>query len=242
METMEWIPLITALASAIAAALAWAAKLQWGREFAAAKDEIIKAKDAQIEVLNRELDSLRELTPMKVREYFVSVREQLEEYNDLLQSQLDEAHEELAKKDTQIAKLRTEGARKAGEIEKLEAERHRIAEAAASLEKHLNSMRERYESGDVTVWQMPKLDPQIFDSIALASQHLAEELAKEMSNHFSDLTKLIPGNYLLALTGADLYWNTFKPHESSGQVQPPEPTQDTDDAEETAENNKNGAP
>ena len=68
---MEWIYPVAALLSAIAAVLAWAAKLWWGKEYGAAKDEIIKAKEAQIDTLNREIQNLRELTPMKIREYFL---------------------------------------------------------------------------------------------------------------------------------------------------------------------------
>jgi hypothetical protein len=37
--------------------------------FAEAKDEIIKAKEAQIQVLQSQLEGLRELSPMKIKEY-----------------------------------------------------------------------------------------------------------------------------------------------------------------------------
>lgn len=103
---MDWLVLIytiAALASALAAVLAWAAKLWWAREFGAAKDEIIRAKDAQIELLKSEIQNLKELTPMKIREYFTSVKVQLEEYNELLQRQLNEAQENIRQKDAAIA-------------------------------------------------------------------------------------------------------------------------------------------
>lgn len=69
---------MSALASAVAAVLAWAAKLRWSKEYAAAKDEVIRAKDAQIELLRNGIENLRSLTPMKIREYFLSVKKQLE--------------------------------------------------------------------------------------------------------------------------------------------------------------------
>ncbi len=71
---MDWTALVsltTSLFSAIAAVLAWAAKLRWSKEYAAAKDEVIKAKEAQIELLKNEIQALRELSPVKIREYFV---------------------------------------------------------------------------------------------------------------------------------------------------------------------------
>lgn len=55
MTTTELIQALTALAAAVSAALAWAAKLWWSREFAAAKDETIKARQAQIDTLNSAL-------------------------------------------------------------------------------------------------------------------------------------------------------------------------------------------
>jgi membrane-associated HD superfamily phosphohydrolase len=130
MDWMLWIYVITALASALAAVLAWAAKLWWAKEYSAAKDETIKAKeaqiaslkaaletvqalaaetakakDAQIETLKDEIQNLRELTPMKLREYFLSVKEQLEEYNGKLQDELKIAYEEIEKKDAEIRRL-----------------------------------------------------------------------------------------------------------------------------------------
>jgi response regulator RpfG family c-di-GMP phosphodiesterase len=106
---MDWtvtFSLITSLLSAIAAVLAWAAKLRWSKEYAAAKDEVIKAKEAQIEFLKNEIETLRELSPIKIREYFVSVKTQLEEYIDLQKSQIRDAETALSQKDAQLAQLR----------------------------------------------------------------------------------------------------------------------------------------
>jgi hypothetical protein len=41
---MEWLYLVASLASAVAAVLAWAAKLWWSKEYAEAKNEIINSK------------------------------------------------------------------------------------------------------------------------------------------------------------------------------------------------------
>ncbi|SRR6266404_3233068 len=106
MDLVIWIYALSALASAVAALLAWLAKLRWAKEYAVAKDETIKAKQAEIERLLHEVQSVRELTndvikakdiqiqllsdltPMKIREYFLSVRTQLEEYIENLKSQI----------------------------------------------------------------------------------------------------------------------------------------------------------
>jgi response regulator RpfG family c-di-GMP phosphodiesterase len=106
---MDWkliISLITSLFSTVAAVLAWVAKLRWSKEFAAAKDEVIRAKESQIESLKNEIQILQDLSPVKVREYFVSVKTQLEEYIDLQKTQIKNAETELFQKDAQLEELR----------------------------------------------------------------------------------------------------------------------------------------
>lgn len=102
MDLVVAIYVIAALASSVAAVLAWASKLWWAKEYASAKDETIRAKEAQIELLKTELENLRQLTPVKLREYFLSVKEQLEEYNDHLRQELATAHEAIKRQDEEI--------------------------------------------------------------------------------------------------------------------------------------------
>lgn len=115
----ELIPIITAvsaLISAIAAAF-------WGRSLALAKDETIRAKEAQIETirtseeqltkikevqietLHHEIETYRDLTPNKIREYFLSMKQQLEEYNEVLNTELQDAQQVISYKDAQLAHL-----------------------------------------------------------------------------------------------------------------------------------------
>ena len=105
MNVVVGIYAFAALASSLAAVLAWASKLWWAKEYAAAKDETIHAKEAQIELLKTEVQNLRELTPMKLREYFRSVKEQLEEYNDELREELEAARKEIQKKESELQQM-----------------------------------------------------------------------------------------------------------------------------------------
>src|SRR5438067_4815729 len=121
MDWIPWVYAISALASAIAAILAWAAKLWWAKEYGAAKDEIIRAKEAQIEQLKGEIQSLHDLTPMKIREYFVSVTTQLEEYNDRLKQEIDKARVEIEQKNQAIARYSQDTDLAIDELNKLKA-------------------------------------------------------------------------------------------------------------------------
>ena len=102
----DWISLATAFLSALAAVLAWAAKLWWGKEQAAAKEELIKAKDAHIALLEREVKSLQGFTPMKIREYFLIVKSQLEEYTEQLTNEnTNLKHKSLEEREQHLAEL-----------------------------------------------------------------------------------------------------------------------------------------
>ncbi|HYK09783.1 MAG TPA: hypothetical protein VEV39_03200 [Gemmatimonadales bacterium] len=167
---------VTAVLNGLAAALAWAAKLWWGREFAAAKDETIRAKDAQLQVLEREIESLRELTPMKIREYFLSVTQQLEEYNGVLNRQLDEARREAKVKEADIERLKGEGDKRRAEVVRLEGEKKALEAAADKMEGQLGELRAKYESDDVIIWRVPKYDEALFTGLAESSKRLEGQL------------------------------------------------------------------
>jgi chromosome segregation ATPase len=121
------------------AVLAWVAKIRWSQEYAAAKDEIIRSKDAEIKVLEREIDELRELNPMKVREYFLSMKVQLEEYNDRLQEEKKSLQVELREKNALIRQLKESGEKDSERIKRLLDERKelqsRINKAATVIDE-----------------------------------------------------------------------------------------------------------
>lgn len=105
MDVTTIISLVTALFSSIVAILAWVAKIRWSKEFSDAKDEIIRAKESQIASLENEVRFLHELSPMKIREYFLSVRSQLEEIIDDKEVQLRKFKDELKIKETELSQL-----------------------------------------------------------------------------------------------------------------------------------------
>src|SRR5205823_134025 len=114
--------------------------LWWAKEYGAAKDEIIRAKEAQIEQLKGEIQSLHDLTPMKIREYFVSVTTQLEEYNDRLKQEIDKARVEIEQKNQAIARYSQDTDLAIDELNKLKAEKSRLEDKAESFEKQLSDL------------------------------------------------------------------------------------------------------
>jgi DNA repair exonuclease SbcCD ATPase subunit len=175
MTTIEGAYVLAAVCSAIASALAWLAKLRWSREFAQAKDETIKAKEAHIEVLKQQVTSLQEMSPMKIREYFVSVKQQLEEFIDALKRQLEAAQKEIAAKDDAIRCLQSEGASQGSRVVNLQQEKTIIERETADLQDKVAQL-ERKLAASI------QFDPSMLEaarssSIALA-QHLHSDWAQ----------------------------------------------------------------
>ena len=65
MNFSEIAQLSATVASALAAVLAWVAKLRWSKEYAAAKEEIIKSKEAQLTIKDEQIRMLRTLIESK---------------------------------------------------------------------------------------------------------------------------------------------------------------------------------
>jgi hypothetical protein len=102
---MEWWGYAIVGGSIVSQGLAWAAKLRWSAEYKNTKEAQVKlleeqvksikdSKDAHIAMLEKEIQNLRELTPVKMREYLVTTKQTLEEYNNSLQKKIEEVRKE----------------------------------------------------------------------------------------------------------------------------------------------------
>src|SRR6185436_12315961 len=172
---LEILYAVTAVASALAAVLAWTAKLRWSREFGAAKDAQIAAKQAEIASLERECTALRELTPMRVREYFLSVKEQLEEYNDRLRWERDAAVAALREKERETEILQRRGDDALAALSQLEG--FKLERVAAVLERHMMDITNRHEvASQVTLDVISRLPR--FESSMLHELHDVVDMAR----------------------------------------------------------------
>lgn len=141
MYTSPMLQTIVTILSLIAAILAWIAKIKWSKEYAAAKDEVIRAKDAQIETKNSEIGSLktileqqREMTSTKMREQFLSMKVALEEYVDELKTKLEGALKENDRIVAELGARTSKSAEDAQSIQSLIKERAVLKSKVEDLE------------------------------------------------------------------------------------------------------------
>jgi hypothetical protein len=88
---MEILLVLTALANAVSAIIAWVAKILWSKEYREAKDETIRAKEAQITTLKEHISILEKLNPTILRQWYESGLKISEIYASQLEQQMKEA-------------------------------------------------------------------------------------------------------------------------------------------------------
>lgn len=156
--------LLTAFLNALGGVLAWSAKLWWSREHTAAKqaqidnlksqieklaeakDETIRAKQAQIDALLVYVNELKDFTPMKVREYFLSVKEQLEEYIDVLEKDLQEAQNDIEDLQRQTEDEHAKAVASSEVIKQIEGEHKVLVAHESDLESQLKELEAQYSA------------------------------------------------------------------------------------------------
>jgi seryl-tRNA synthetase len=177
---MEWIYPVVALASLIAAIFAWATKLLWAKEYRDANDKTIKAKDAQIELLENVIRFHSEFASVKIRESYLSMKQQLEEYNDMLKRQIVQAQAEIEQKNRAIA---THSENTDEEINNLKTEKLELERKATSLEAQLKKVREDQDRSE-----------EILSSHLLSSPSVPEEKPSTVARYVS--ARLPPNTFL----------------------------------------------
>jgi predicted RNase H-like nuclease (RuvC/YqgF family) len=161
-----WLSIIqaaTIFAAAISGALAWAAKLQWSREFAAAKDERIKARDDHIEALKLELE--RQVSGTLLDNYD-RMKQRLEERNMGLQAELANAQQQTAdlrrKLEHEIAKKEENASVIIKLKEELDLSQHRIEQLTAAS----NDWQEKVDTLNSDAHELLELEARLPRTIA----------------------------------------------------------------------------
>jgi len=155
MSPLQWIQVIAALASALAACLVWAMRAPAG----SANLELLAAREAEIAALKRELDALRELGPVKMRAFFLSTRRQLKDYCAILAEGYDGAKRELGRCDLELGRLRDQGAVATEAYRTLALRREELASALAAMKPGLRELQHQSDYPDPVTLKLPTVNP-----------------------------------------------------------------------------------
>jgi hypothetical protein len=92
---MGWLLGVIALINAIAAVIAWVAKIRWSTEYRDATIRILEAKDETIKSLERHIKNIEFLNPKTLQEWYTGLKSISEEYIENLNIQLINAKKEI---------------------------------------------------------------------------------------------------------------------------------------------------
>jgi hypothetical protein len=87
--------LLTALANAVSSIIAWIAKIGWSKEYREAKDEIIRAKEAEIRTLKEYIAIVEKLNPQSLKQWLQNGLEMAQTYVSQVNVQLEEAQKKI---------------------------------------------------------------------------------------------------------------------------------------------------
>jgi hypothetical protein len=172
MSALAWLQLVAALASFGAAALVWAALARTG----AARDERLRDKDARIEALTREAEALRELTPLRIRDYLAGSHDQLRRCLGILEDGYRSARKEIERCNGEITRRQEQGEWRAEDIGELVARREALIEVTRAMKPELRAVQHQCDFPEAFPLKLARIDPAAV--AALAGNYLA--LARQL--------------------------------------------------------------
>ena len=141
---------LTSLGGVAAAVLAWAAKLQWSKEFKEAKEAQIKAREDHIKSLQNNIDAIQ-----------LASEERLKAKDEQIVEELEEA---LRDKDQLLEVLSTEQSNNVDKIKTLEEEKLSLTNKLSEVKDEIITIEESVpsnkEDSDSPVLINKKLSPQ----------------------------------------------------------------------------------
>jgi ribosomal protein S27AE len=87
--------ILTALANAVSSIIAWVSKIGWSKEYKEAKNEIIRAKEAEISTLKEYIATLEKLNPKILKQWYQNSLEMARTYTSQVEGQLEEAQKKM---------------------------------------------------------------------------------------------------------------------------------------------------
>lgn len=187
MAALELLQLLAALACAGAAGLLLATWARMRREARAVHGEQLKAKDQQIAALAREAEALRDLAPIKIREYLVAAHAQLRNYGRVVEGAYRQARREIERCNAEITRRQEQGEWRAEDIDRLVRRRETLLELTRTMQPWLGELQHQCGFPEPFTIKVARLHPETIQDLAQAWEALARELPLEPDGDFPAL-------------------------------------------------------
>jgi DNA repair exonuclease SbcCD ATPase subunit len=191
MNPWALVQLVAALACAGAAGLLWSTRIRLERRLQALDDERLQARDAQAAALAREAEALRDLTPVKIREYLVDAQAQLKRYCRAVEAAYREARREIERCDAAITRLQERGEWRADEIDQLVRRREALLATTRTMQPGLGELQHQCEFPEPFTLRVARLYPETIQDLAQAHQALTVQLGLEPAGEMPALAERV---------------------------------------------------
>jgi len=142
--------------------------------------------DSETAVTEREIDVSEELTPERIREYFILVGKQFEGYYEDVKRGLRKVQVVLERMNGDIGELQAKGPEQAETVSRMQSERDRLRGAALKLESRIEEHRERLDTlGDEAPDWLFLNDPEVYHDVDELWRALRDILNLTEGDHVS---------------------------------------------------------
>jgi len=191
MSAIELLQLVTALASALAAGWLWAVRSRAGRAAQAEGEARLQAQAALIAAQAGELAALRELTPIRIREFLVAAQDELKDYCRVVEAGYRAARKEIEQCNAGITRLQDQGTWKAEEIDRLVTRREALLTVARAMRPGLKELQHQCEFPEPFSVRVARIHPATVQGLTQAWLDLAGQLPLERPRELQERSERV---------------------------------------------------
>jgi chromosome segregation ATPase len=209
MSALELLQLLPALASAGAAVLLWRARARMLRQAEGLEAERLQAKDAQIAALAREAEALRDLMPIKIREYLVETHAQLREYCRAIEDGYRTARKEIEHCNAEITRRQEQGEWRAEGIDQLVERREALIGMTRAIKPELRELQHQCEFPEDFTIKIARMVPDAIEQLTEAYLALARQLPLDQAERLPALSGRVVQSFKYRLDQNSLFSSTL---------------------------------
>jgi hypothetical protein len=206
MSPLQLVQLLAALASAVAAGLLWASRGRRGPQGASeALERMLQAKDAEIAALAREALALRELTPIKIREYLLESHTQIRRYGAVLDEAYRAAQKAVEACNAEITRSQEQGEWRTEGISQLVERREALLQASRAMQPGLRELLHQCDFPETISLRVARVPPDSIQGLTQAYLDLARVLPLAPAGELPALSARVAQNLKYRLDSNTLF-------------------------------------
>lgn len=176
MGALVLLQLLAVAATLAAAMLLWNTRARLEARLRDLDAEGARARDGERAALAREAEALRDLAPMKIREYLIDTHAQLQRFGRTVEAAYRDARREIERCNAEITRLQERGEWRADEIDGLVRRREALLAVTRTMAQDLGELQHQCEFPEPFAVRIARVPPELVQDLARNCQALAAQL------------------------------------------------------------------